>query len=100
MRSTWFAPIVVTTGQHPDLVAPIMELAGIEPHVDLEVGRPALRLNELHSGVISRLDGYCRDRFRATGVAVAPREQVRGDGFPAGMLVLPIHARSCGSRTI
>jgi UDP-N-acetylglucosamine 2-epimerase (non-hydrolysing) len=86
-RSTWFDPVVVTTGQHRDLVAPILELAQIEPDIDLDVGRPGLTLNELVSAVISRLDAYCRDRFKATGTAVATRAQVREDGFPAGALV-------------
>ncbi len=39
-RSAWFAPVVVTTGQHRDLVAPILELAGITVDADLDVGRP------------------------------------------------------------
>ena len=39
-RSAWFSPVVVTTGQHRDLVAPILELAQIEPDFDLEVGHP------------------------------------------------------------
>ena len=86
-RSTWFAPVVVTTGQHRDLVAPILDLAQIEPDIDLEVGRPGLTLNELYSAVISRLDAYCRKQFKATGAAVPTREQVRESGFPAGALV-------------
>jgi UDP-N-acetylglucosamine 2-epimerase (non-hydrolysing) len=85
--STWFAPIVVTTGQHHDLVRPILDLAGIEPDVDLGVGHPGLTLNGLVSSVIQRLDELCRERFKATGAASATREQVRESGFPAGALV-------------
>ena len=86
-RSSRFAPLVVTTGQHRDLVAPILELAGIEPDVDLDVGRPGLTLNALVSSVLEQLDGYCRERFGATGAGVATREQIRSDGFPAAALV-------------
>jgi UDP-N-acetylglucosamine 2-epimerase (non-hydrolysing) len=86
-RSTRFAPIVVTTGQHRDLVAPILELADVEPDLDLGVGHPGLTLNELVSSVVTTLDGFCRDRFRATGAQVASRDQIRNGGFPAGMLV-------------
>ena len=39
-HSKRFAPVVITTGQHRDLVAPILELAGIEPDHDLGVGHP------------------------------------------------------------
>ena len=73
-RSTWFAPVVVTTGQHRDLVAPILDLAGIEPALDLDVGRPGLTLNELVGTVIQRFDAFCRERFGATGMASATRE--------------------------
>ena len=86
-RSEWFAPIVVTTGQHRDLVAPILELAAIEPDHDLDVGRPGLTLNELVTSVVSGLDAFCRDRFGATGTAVSTRESIRQRGFPAATLV-------------
>jgi UDP-N-acetylglucosamine 2-epimerase (non-hydrolysing) len=86
-RSDYFRPVVVTTGQHADLVAPILELAGIEPDVDLEVGHPGLTLNELVHLVIERLNRFCKERYGATGAAVATREAIRGDGFPAAALV-------------
>jgi UDP-N-acetylglucosamine 2-epimerase (non-hydrolysing) len=86
-RSDRFAPVVITTGQHRDLVAPILELAGIEADVDLDVGQPGLTLNELVRLVIERLDAYCRGRYGATGQAVATMEAIRGDGFPAAALV-------------
>lgn len=85
-RSTWFTPVVVTTGQHPDLVAPILELAGIESDVDLGVGHPGLTLNDLVSTAIDRLDAFCRERFGATGASGATRVQVHA-GFPAGAIV-------------
>ena len=34
-RSTWFAPVLITTGQHADLVRPILDLAEIGPDGDL-----------------------------------------------------------------
>ncbi|HXY85552.1 MAG TPA: UDP-N-acetylglucosamine 2-epimerase (non-hydrolyzing) [Gaiellaceae bacterium] len=86
-RSTRFAPIVVTTGQHHDLVRPILELANVEPDFDLGVGHPGLTLNDLVSSVIVGLDRFCRERFDATGAAVATREEIRERGFPAGVLV-------------
>ena len=86
-RSSWFAPVVITTGQHNDLVEPILELAGIEPDIDLGVGHPGLTLNDLVRAVIERLDTFCRERFGATGTAVATRAEIRGDGFPVAALV-------------
>jgi len=82
-----FEPVVITTGQHADLVRPILELAGIEPDYDLMVGHADLTLNELVMNVVDRLDSYCRHRFGATGAAVATRADIREDGFPAAALV-------------
>ena len=86
-RSPRFEPVVITTGQHQDLVRPILELAGIEPDVDLDVGHPGLTLNSLVRSVIGQLDEFLRERFGATGAAIATRDQIRGDGFPAAALV-------------
>ena len=86
-RSSWYRPVVVTTGQHADLVKPILDLAGIEPDMDLGVGHPGLTLNGLVQSVVERLDSFCRERFGATGSAVATRAEIRGDGFPVVALV-------------
>ncbi len=85
--SASFDPVVVTTGQHEDLVDPILALAEITPDFDLEVGRPGLTLNELVSTVIARLDAFLRERFDATGAAIATREAILDDGFPVATLV-------------
>lgn len=82
-----FVPVVVTTGQHRDLVDPLLALADISPDFDLEVGRTGLTLNELVSTVISRLDDFCRQRFDATGAAVATGEQIIGGSFPVATIV-------------
>ena len=82
-----FDPIVVTTGQHRDLVDPILALAEITPDFDLEVGRPGLTLNDLVATVITRLDVFCRERFDATGAAIATRDEILNDGFPVATLV-------------
>ena len=37
--------------------------------------------------MIERFDAFCRERFRATGMAVATRDQVREGGFPVCTLV-------------
>jgi UDP-N-acetylglucosamine 2-epimerase (non-hydrolysing) len=83
----WFEPVVVTTGQHRDLVDPILELGGIEPEFDLDVGRPGLGLNDLVAAVVTRLDAFCRERFGAAGSLVATRDVIRDEGFPAAALV-------------
>jgi UDP-N-acetylglucosamine 2-epimerase (non-hydrolysing) len=86
-RSPWFNPVVVTTGQHRQLVGPILELAGIDPDVDLGVGRAGLSLNDLVAEVIQGLDRFLAERFGATGRAPARPEQILDEGFPAAALV-------------
>ena len=86
-RTGYFRPVVITTGQHQDLVAPILQLAGIEADVDLGVGHPGLTLNDLVRLVMERLDSFCRERFGATGAATATRAALRADGFPGAALV-------------
>jgi UDP-N-acetylglucosamine 2-epimerase (non-hydrolysing) len=81
-----FSPVVITTGQHTDLVAPILELAGIVPDFDLGVGHPGLTLNDLVAAVVTRFDAYCRERYGATGSRVSTQEERRG-GFPVAALV-------------
>ena len=85
--SKWLCPVVVTTGQHPHLVSPILELGNVEPDVDLEVGHPGLTLNDLVSTVMTRLDAFLRERYGATGQRVAERGEIREGGFPAAALV-------------
>ena len=82
-----FEPVVVTTGQHRDLVDPILELGAIVPDVDLGVGRPGLSLNDLIATVVTRLDAFCRERFGAAGWDIATRSAIRDEGFPAAALV-------------
>ena len=42
---------------------PILDLAEIEPDVDLAVGHPKPTLNSLVSDVIIELDAVCRERL-------------------------------------
>lgn len=86
-ESATFTPVVIATGQHRDLVDPILALGEIEPDADLAVGRPGLTLNDLVASVVTRLDALCRERFGAEGLEVASRAHIRGDGFPGAAIV-------------
>jgi UDP-N-acetylglucosamine 2-epimerase (non-hydrolysing) len=45
-RSPRFRPVVMSTGQHHDMVKEVFGLAGITPDIDLLVGGRHSRLNE------------------------------------------------------
>lgn len=55
-RGTSVEPIVVSTGQHRDMVRPILGLFGIVPDIDLELMRPGQSLSSLASRALERLD--------------------------------------------
>lgn len=69
-RSPIFRPVVVTTGQHEHLVAPILDMAGIIPDVDLGIGRPGLSINGLVADVVSGVDRVLQDGPAAGAAAV------------------------------
>ncbi len=53
----WARCRVVVTGQHRDLVTPILELFGIEPHLTLQTMRPGQTLPELMRRLTASLKG-------------------------------------------
>ena len=55
-ESPHLTPFVVITGQHADMVLPVLKMAGIEPDVDLHVGRPKNTLNGLVADVVTAFD--------------------------------------------
>jgi UDP-N-acetylglucosamine 2-epimerase (non-hydrolysing) len=84
--SECFHPVVVSTGQHHQMVAEIFELAGIETDVELWVGSGRAPLNERVRAVLGRFDDFCREWFGADG-DVSARGSVIDGKFPAAVLV-------------
>src|SRR3954470_16848853 len=41
-RAVWFAPTVITTGQHTDMLAAALDSFGITPDIELEITRSSL----------------------------------------------------------
>lgn len=80
-------PVVVSTGQHRDMVDPILAMAGLTADVDLGVGRPGMTLNDLVPTVIEGFDRFCRERFGDPTTEVADPERVLEDGYPGAVLV-------------
>lgn len=52
-----FNTIVVNTGQHRDMVQPVLDVAGIEVDYDLECGGHGLTLAQITTRIIGALDG-------------------------------------------
>jgi UDP-N-acetylglucosamine 2-epimerase (non-hydrolysing) len=77
-------PVVVSTGERPDLVDPVLQLAGIGPDVDLGCGSD-VRRNELVASVMSRVDALCRERRAGGDGTAGPGHDA--DGSPGAVLV-------------
>lgn len=77
-------PFVVATGQHPGIVESVLALAGLEPAVNLGVGRPNLTLNDLFAAVLQGLERFCLERFGLADQKVDSRNYT---SYPAACLV-------------
>ncbi|ROS79110.1 non-hydrolyzing UDP-N-acetylglucosamine 2-epimerase [Cellulomonas sp. PhB143] len=77
-------PVVVSTGQHQELVDYALAATGCEIAANLHVARPNLTLNELSSSVVSGLDAFVNGRYGPPPKAI--RGQVR-DHYPAMCIV-------------
>ena len=64
-ESLLLEPFVILTGQHRDLVAPVFEMAEIEPDVDLNVGSEPRTLNGLVAAIVDGVEDVVTD-LRAT----------------------------------
>ncbi|MDO8309599.1 MAG: UDP-N-acetylglucosamine 2-epimerase (non-hydrolyzing) [Actinomycetota bacterium] len=60
-RSPYIEPLVVSTGQHRELVASVLGLAGIEPDVTLDAGREGQTLNSITHAVIEGFEELLYD---------------------------------------
>ncbi|MFB7800629.1 non-hydrolyzing UDP-N-acetylglucosamine 2-epimerase [Isoptericola sp. NPDC056134] len=78
-------PVVVTTGQHKELVDYVLQEAGCEIAGDLGVGRPGLTLNQLSSSVIAGLDEFVAGRYGPPPERITGR--IREDHYPAACIV-------------
>ncbi|MDO8381709.1 MAG: UDP-N-acetylglucosamine 2-epimerase (non-hydrolyzing) [Microbacterium sp.] len=82
--STRFEPIVVSTGQHAELVAHVLAIGGITPDVTFDLPPAPRTLNTLFSAVLVRLEAFLHDRF---GPPLPPAEAPYATGYPAAAFV-------------
>ncbi|HEY1276561.1 MAG TPA: UDP-N-acetylglucosamine 2-epimerase (non-hydrolyzing) [Thermoleophilaceae bacterium] len=82
-----YRTLVVSTGQHHEMVEEVFGLADIRPDVDLWVGDARSALNERVSTVMRRFDDFCRGSFPGIGVRPPTRSELWGGRLPALALV-------------
>lgn len=79
-------PIVVSSGQHSELVREVLGLAGIEPDIDLGAAKPGNTLNELFASVMTRLEAFVHEMYGASPDD-ADRFSPRPRNFPVACFV-------------
>jgi UDP-N-acetylglucosamine 2-epimerase (non-hydrolysing) len=62
-KSKAIVPVVVSSGQHSEMVREVLGLAGIEPDIDLGAAVPGNTLNELFASVMTRLERYVYEMY-------------------------------------
>lgn len=84
-------PFVVFTGQHPDLVLPVLDMAGVTIDADLEAAQPGQSLNGLVASIVSAFDGLLTDLRGGPERRTRPRmfsaPSRSGHPYPAATLV-------------
>ncbi len=78
--------VVVSSGQHSELVREVLGLAGIEPDVDLGAAVPGNTLNELFASVMTKLEKYVVDTY-GKAADLADRFSPRPRNFPVACFV-------------
>ncbi|QAY60926.1 UDP-N-acetylglucosamine 2-epimerase (non-hydrolyzing) [Microbacterium protaetiae] len=82
--SAHFEPVVVSTGQHAEMVASVLSIGGIIPDVTFELPDGPRSLNDLFAFILEQLEDYLGDRF---GPPLPPAEASYASGYPAACFV-------------
>jgi UDP-N-acetylglucosamine 2-epimerase (non-hydrolysing) len=77
-----YRPIVLSTGQHHEMVNEIFGLAGITADVHLWVGSAHSHLNERVASVMRRFEDYVSGAFGDHGGVRATRDELLGGRYP------------------
>ena len=85
-QSVDIQPVVVSSGQHSELVREVLGLAGIEPDVDLGATVPGNTLNQLFASVMTRLEQFVLDEYGGPPEE-ADRFSPRPRNFPVACFV-------------
>lgn len=86
-ESSYYEPVVVSTGQHNRMVDYIFELAEIKPDVVLWAGSRRSQLNERVASVMRRFEDFCVERFELQPDAEPTAEDRLSGRYPAAVLV-------------
>jgi UDP-N-acetylglucosamine 2-epimerase (non-hydrolysing) len=76
-ESRSFHPVVVSTGQHHQMVDEVFDLAGITTDIQLWSGGLRARLNERVATVMRRFEDFCVEMYGVHDGAEPPADEIR-----------------------
>ena len=82
--SAAFRPVVVSTGQHAELVADVLAIGGVTPDVTFSLPQGPRSLNALFAHVLERMERFLEERY---GPALVPADAPYRDGYPTACFV-------------
>jgi UDP-N-acetylglucosamine 2-epimerase (non-hydrolysing) len=85
--SPHYQPLVVSTGQHHQIVNYIFDLVGITPDATLYSGHRHANLNARVGSVMSRFEDFCSERFVLQDSKSPRGDDILNGRFPAAVLV-------------
>jgi UDP-N-acetylglucosamine 2-epimerase (non-hydrolysing) len=86
-RSSVYRPVVLSTGQHQQMVSEVFDLAGITIDAELWVGGAHGRLNGRVATFLNRFEDYISGHFGDLDGGKATREQLLAGRYPVVVLV-------------
>jgi UDP-N-acetylglucosamine 2-epimerase (non-hydrolysing) len=98
-RLTGFEVIVVSSGQHREMLAPILQHFGVEPDVDLRLMRPGQSLSGLMSRGMTTLDAQFADLNPAAAVVQGDTTTALAAALAAFHRGIPVAHVEAGLRT-
>jgi UDP-N-acetylglucosamine 2-epimerase (non-hydrolysing) len=91
--------IVVTTGQHRELVTSVLELFAIEPDLDLQIMRPGQTLDYIVSATITGVGAFLADRHPAAVLVQGDTSSALGAALAAFHHRIPVGHVEAGLRS-
>ncbi|MYT29970.1 MULTISPECIES: UDP-N-acetylglucosamine 2-epimerase (non-hydrolyzing) [unclassified Streptomyces] len=94
-----FEPVVITTGQHRDMLDEINELFGLRPQYNLDIMRPGQRLNAMASRIIHELGEPLLNELVDVAVVQGDTTTAFAAAYAAACERIPVAHVEAGLRT-
>lgn len=98
-RSDALEPIVISTGQHREMLDQVNEVFGITPDLDLDIFDPGQSLNEMLAKIITRIDGAITDISPDAVIVQGDTTSVSGAAMASFYRSVPVVHLEAGLRS-